>query len=72
MMKFVQWAGGILLAGVSAIAALLFFTPLGGEGFSKRMREHYEHAMQAGRDASTAKRKELEDELQKRNEGEAG
>ena len=69
MGKFIQWLGGIMLAGVSAIVALLFFTPLGGEGFTQRLREHYQHALQAGREASAAKRKELETELEKMNEG---
>jgi hypothetical protein len=71
MVKFIQSLGGILLAGLSAILALLFFTPLGGEGFTQRLREHYQHALQAGRDASAAKRQELETELQKMNEGKA-
>lgn len=69
MRKLIRWLGGVLLVAVSGLAALLFFVPIDRDSLRQRLRDHYAHAVEEGRKASSAKRKELEEELQKMNDG---
>lgn len=69
MAKVIGWLGGALLALLSALVALLFFIPFDRDSLRERLRDHYAHAVEEGRKASAAKRKALEEELQKQNQG---
>lgn len=57
-----------LLVGLSigaAIGALLatFFSPVSSEEFQTNLHSHYQRALKAGREASSKRRAELEEEL---------
>lgn len=57
----------IMTGFASVIGAIILFTPRGREG----AREHYRQSMQAAREASAARRAELEAELARIRQGDA-
>lgn len=58
--KFLIGLGIGLSIGIALIA---FFSPVSGAEFQQNLRAHYQQALEAGRQASAAKRAELEAEL---------
>ncbi len=68
MRKFISLIMGLGIgAGLGAVLITLF-SPVSADEFRASLKAHYEHALEAGRKASTERRVELEKELQEMRE----
>lgn len=65
MRKLFSFIVGIGLGAALAVVLVALFAPKTGEAFRAQVRQHAQNALEAARQASAAKRAELEAELQR-------
>jgi gas vesicle protein len=63
MRRLLAFIGGVLSGGAIGTAVALLFTPRSGGTMREGLRAHYRRAVQAGQEAATQKRAELEAQL---------
>lgn len=63
MRKFFSLVLGLSIGAVIGALLATFFSPVSAEEFQTNLQSHYQRALKAGREASTKRRAELEEEL---------
>jgi gas vesicle protein len=68
MRKVLSFIIGLSLGIGVGVLVVTFFSPVSGSEVRQNLRDHYQNALKAAREASEAKRKELEADLEQMRE----
>ncbi|MCA9915355.1 MAG: YtxH domain-containing protein [Anaerolineae bacterium] len=69
MRKLLSFIIGLGAGIGSGMLLVTFFSPVSGDELRQNLRDHYQNALKAAQEASEAKRRELEAELETMREG---
>lgn len=64
MRKFISLLVGLGIGASLGAILITLFSPISSDEFRANLKDHYDRAMQAGREASVKRQLELEQELQ--------
>ncbi len=68
MRKLLSFIIGLGLGVGTGVLFVTFFSPVSGSEVRQNIRAHYQNALKAAEEASEAKRKELENDLEQMRE----
>jgi len=68
MRKVLSFIIGLGLGISAGVLIVTFFSPVSGGEVRQNLRDHYQNALKAAEEASEAKRKELENDLENMRE----
>ncbi|NWF67721.1 MAG: YtxH domain-containing protein [Chloroflexi bacterium] len=63
MRTLISWLLGFSLGAALGAALVMLFAPLSGQELKDALKQHYADALEAGRQASAARRAEMEAQL---------